>query len=117
MEQYIDSNRQTHDALGYEVNATQHVGPFDYSKKWFLQSYGNTYSFSEHRIAIRHYYGFGNMARWTCVTKYRTDRHYTIEIYDSVEIGGNFYNRPVYSDIAYNLRDAVNMVRTHKSDK
>lgn len=115
MTNFYDSNKRTHDVLGYEVTANQHMEP--HKNGWFLQSYGNTYSMNEMRVSIRHYYGINDRARWTVVYKYRHDRHYTIEVYDTVQVDHEFYNRTVYNDIAYNLREAVHLANLHKSDK
>lgn len=111
---FYDSNKQNHGVLGYEVSATQHAAPF--VNGWFIRAYSNVYTMDETRLSIRHYHGVQNRARWTCIFKYRTDNYYKIEVYDSVEIDGEFYNRMIYTDIAYNLRDAVHFANIHKSD-
>lgn len=114
MSKFFDSNRQNHGVLGYEVTATQHNAPF--IDGWFIRAYGNVYTMDETRLSIRHYCCVKNRSRWANIWKYRTENYYKIEVFDSVEIDGEFYNRTVYTGIAYNLRDAIHLANIHKSD-
>lgn len=112
---FFDSNKQERNILGYEVSATQHIAPF--VNGWYTRAYSNIYSMDSTRMSIRHYYGMSDKARWTVVYKYRTDTYYTVEVYDTVYVKGDFYNKTVFRGSASSLRDAVHMVNMHKSDK
>ena len=117
MTQFLDSIKRVHTDREYTIGATQHQMPFDYGKGYFFRAYSNTYTTDRYNIVIRHYYGVGDKSRWTCIRKYHTDRHYTIEVYDSVCIKGDHFYKTVFTDVAYNLRDAVHLANAHKSDK
>ena len=112
---FLDSNRQEHGVMGYEVSATQHMIPF--VSGWFIRAYSNTYAIDESRMSIRHYYGVKDRARWTNVYRHKFDNYYTVEVYDSVQVDKTFFYHTVYKTTARNLKDAVHLANIHKSDK
>lgn len=112
---FLDSNKREHGIMGYEVSATQHMSPF--INGWFVRACGNVYSMDKSRVSIRHYCNVGKFARWTTVYRHRMDNYFTVEVYDSVQVNGDFYYRTVYKEIAYNLKDAIHLANIHKSDK
>ena len=114
---FLDSTKREHGVMGYESGASQYVAPFDYDKKWFVRGYSQLYTIADFRFSIRHCYMFSNKSRWVVVSKWRDDRSYVIEIYDSIEINGDFYNKTVYGATADSLKMAVHLANIHKSDK
>lgn len=112
---FIDSGKREHNVMGYEVRVYQYMKPF--SNRWFARSCGNSYCMNATRVDIRHHYSNGNKTRWTAVYKYKHDTCYTVEVYDAIEVKGDFYDKHIFRGSAFTLREAIHMANIHKSDK